>query len=152
MLLWRSCELLHTHLYRRSCCCSYDHVWPHLLLFHSYCCLYLVHWLPTALTVWGLLKVCFWTCFFLTIKHQANQAFNCNCCFHPGSGCSLVCKRGAPAWHQVASLSLTSSLGTSSDVAGRPVPASARFGGGMKSHQTKKVVKAVQFGTVVVPS
>ena len=27
------------------------------LLFHSYCCLYLVHWLPTPHTVWGLLPV-----------------------------------------------------------------------------------------------
>ena len=38
-----------------SCCCSYDNVKPDALLFHSYCCLYLVHWLPTPHTVWGLL-------------------------------------------------------------------------------------------------
>ena len=29
-----------------SCCCSSDHVKSDRLLFHSYCCLYLVHWLP----------------------------------------------------------------------------------------------------------
>ena len=35
-----------------SCCCSSDNV-----LFHSYCCLHLVHWLPTPHTAWGLLPV-----------------------------------------------------------------------------------------------
>ena len=30
----------------RSC----GHAQPHLLLFHSFCCLYLVHWLPTPHT------------------------------------------------------------------------------------------------------
>ena len=42
-----------------SCCCSYDNVKPDALLFHSYCCLYLVHWLPTPHTVWGLLPMFF---------------------------------------------------------------------------------------------
>ena len=47
------------YIYIESCCCSYDHVWPHLLLFHTRCCLYLVHWLPTSHPVWGLLPVYF---------------------------------------------------------------------------------------------
>ena len=40
-----------------SCCCSYDDVQPPLLLFRSYCCLHLAHWLPTPHTFWGLLPV-----------------------------------------------------------------------------------------------
>ena len=41
------------------CCCSCGSVQPHLLLLHSYCCLYLVQRLPTHHTVWGLLPDCF---------------------------------------------------------------------------------------------
>ena len=36
---------------KTSCCCTYDHVYPDLLLFHNYC-LYLVHWFPVPHTVW----------------------------------------------------------------------------------------------------
>ena len=32
-------------------------VTSNLLLFHSHCCLYLVHWFPTPYTVWGLFPV-----------------------------------------------------------------------------------------------
>jgi hypothetical protein len=42
---------IYIYTYRKCCCCSCDHVSPHLLLFHSYCCLYLVQWLPTPHTV-----------------------------------------------------------------------------------------------------
>ena len=42
-----------------SCCCSSENVYPALLPFHTYCCFYLVHWLPTPHTVWGLLPVRF---------------------------------------------------------------------------------------------
>ena len=44
-ILWA--PLYRSILKKRSCYCSCDHVLPHLLLFHSYCCLYLLHWLPT---------------------------------------------------------------------------------------------------------
>ena len=41
-----------------SCRCSSDHtVWSALLLFHSYFCLYLVHWFPTPHTIRRLLLV-----------------------------------------------------------------------------------------------
>ena len=52
MNLWSSITI---DLYSRSCRCSCDHVKPLLSLFHSYCCLYLLHWLPTSHTVWGSL-------------------------------------------------------------------------------------------------
>ena len=60
LLVWRSCKLLYIDLRRRSCCCSCNDIQPHLLLFHSRCCLYLVHCLPTPNTVWGLLPAFFW--------------------------------------------------------------------------------------------
>ena len=37
----------------KSCCCSSDQLEPDLFLFHSYCCLYLVHWIPTP-TLFGV--------------------------------------------------------------------------------------------------
>ena len=40
-----------------SCSCSSDTVWSALLLFHSYFCLYLVHWFPTRHTIRRLLLV-----------------------------------------------------------------------------------------------
>lgn len=55
IFVWKSCEIFYRDLCRRSCCRSCDD----LLLFHSYCCLYVLHWLPTSQTVWGLLPVIF---------------------------------------------------------------------------------------------
>ena len=40
---------------KTSCCCSYENVEPDLLLFHSYCCLYLVHWRPVLVFLAGVI-------------------------------------------------------------------------------------------------
>ena len=60
--VWKIWAPLIIDLHKRSSGCSCDYVQPHLLLFHSYWCLYRVHWLPPPQTVWDLLPAYFSRC------------------------------------------------------------------------------------------
>ena len=60
--VWKIWAPLIIDLHKRSSGCSCDYVQPHLLLFHSYWCLYRVHWLPPPHTVWDLLPAYFSRC------------------------------------------------------------------------------------------
>ena len=55
---WSSCtKIVWAPLDLHSPAAAGDDVQPHVLLFHSYCCWYLVHWIPTPHIVWGLLPM-----------------------------------------------------------------------------------------------